>query len=94
MTNDERETFERLFNASKAEDAEIMKAMHEDKNVKLQVQQLRNKGLRDHLKKQFPCIPGAGNMYRIVPVEPLHITLDREYLEMNYLYCNTGGYDI
>lgn len=94
MTSDERETFAQLYDASKEEDAEIMKAKHEDDNLKLNIQLKRNGDLREHLAKQYPLIPAAGRMYKIVPVEPLRITLDREYLEMNYLYCNTGGYDI
>lgn len=101
MTNDERKVFEQLFAASKAEDAEIMKAKHglagnqpaKDANLKLNIQLKRNGELREHLAKQYSLIPAVGRMYRIVPVEPLHVTLDREYLEMNYLYCNTGGYD-
>ena len=93
MTNDERKVLEDLFNASAAEDAAIQGAKHDDANLKLQIQLHRNKNLRAGCFKNYPLIPACGHMYRIQPVEPLHITLDREYLEMNYLYCNTGGYD-
>jgi len=94
VSNEEREQLERLLNASKAEDAEIMKCKHDAMNFLLGVRMHRNTELRGRATKNgFTQVSPNGKMYRVIPVEPLHITLDREFLEMNYLYFNTGTYD-